>query len=164
MGSNLGNYQPRTARQLITLIGHALRPGDGLLLGVDLKKNAATLELAYDDPTGVTAAFNRNLLARMNRELGANFDPRAFKHVARYDEQRGAVDSYLESQFDQHVRIEALGLDVHFTRGEAIHTESSYKFDDAEVAALAAAGGFELRKMWTDRTSRFGVYLLVRTR
>ncbi len=164
MGSNLGNYQPREARRLITLIGHALRPGDGLLLGVDLKKDAATLERAYDDPIGVTAAFNRNLLARMNRELGATFDPRAFKHVARYDAQRGSVDSYLESQLDQQVRIEALELDVRFARGEAIHTESSYKFDDAGVARLGAAGGFEVRKTWTDPASRFGVYLLVRTR
>ena len=164
MGSNLGNYQPRAARQLITLIGHALRPGDGLLLGIDRKKDAATLELAYDDPTGVTSAFNRNLLARINRELGGTFDPRAFEHVARYDPKRGSVDSFLESQREQRVQIEALELDVHFALGEAIHTESSYKFDDADVTALAAAGGFAVRKTWTDRAARFAVYLLVRTR
>jgi dimethylhistidine N-methyltransferase len=164
MGSNLGNYQPKVARQLIALIGHALRPEDGLLLGVDRKKNAATLELAYDDPSGVTAAFNRNLLSRINRELGGTFDPRTFKHVARYDARRGSVDSYLESQRDQRVRIEKVGLDVRFDHGEMIHTESSYKFDDADIAALAAAGGFELRKTWTDRASRFAVHLLVRTR
>ena len=164
MGSNLGNYQPREARRLITLVGHALRPGDGLLLGVDRKKDAATLELAYDDPTGVTAAFNRNVLARINRELGGAFDPRAFEHVARYDEKRGAVDSFLESQRDQEVRIDALGLDVRFARGETIHTESSYKFDEADITALAASGGFELRKTWTDSAARFDLHLLVRTR
>ncbi|HEX8806472.1 MAG TPA: L-histidine N(alpha)-methyltransferase [Candidatus Aquilonibacter sp.] len=164
MGSNLGNYQPRVARQLIALIGHALEPGDGLLLGVDCKKDAATLELAYDDPTGVTAAFNRNLLARINRELGGTFDPRAFRHVARYDAKRGCVDSFLESECDQQVRIDALDLDVRFERGETIHTESSYKFDDAGVAALGAAGGFALRKTWTDHASRFAVHLLVRSR
>ena len=164
MGSNLGNYQPKVARQLITLIGHALRPNDGLLLGVDRKKDAATLELAYDDPPGVTSAFNRNLLSRINRELGGTFDPRAFNHVARYDPKRGCVDSFLESQHEQLVRIEALDLDVHFARGEGIHTESSYKFDENDVAALAAAGGFELRKTWTDRRSRFDLHLLVRTR
>jgi L-histidine Nalpha-methyltransferase len=164
MGSNVGNYEPRTARQLITLVGHALRPGDGLLLGVDRKKDPATLELAYDDPTGVTAAFNRNLLARINRELGGTFDPRTFMHVARYDAKRGAVDSYLESQRDQQVWVEELGLDLRFARGETIHTESSYKFDDADVAALAAAGGFELRKTWTDPAALFAVHLLVRTR
>jgi L-histidine Nalpha-methyltransferase len=164
MGSNLGNYQPKAARQLITLVGHALRPGDGLLLGVDRKKDAATLELAYDDPAGVTAAFNRNLLSRINRELRATFDPRAFKHVARYDAKRGSVDSFLESQSEQRVRIEAVEVDVHFARGEAIHTESSYKFNEGDITALAAAGGFELRKTWTDRASRFDVHLLVRTR
>lgn len=164
MGSNLGNYQPKVAHRLIALIGHALRPDDGLLLGVDRKKDAATLELAYDDPAGVTSAFNRNLLARINRELGGTFDPRAFKHVARYDRKRGSVDSFLESQREQRVRIEALELDLHFARGETIHTESSYKFDEHDVAALAAAGGFELRKTWTDRASRFDVHLLVRTR
>jgi L-histidine Nalpha-methyltransferase len=164
MGSNLGNYQPRIARQLIALVGHVLRPGDGLLLGLDRKKDVATLENAYDDPTGVTAAFNRNLLARINRELGGTFDPRAFRHVARYDAKHGRVDSFLESECDQQVRIEALELDVRFSRGEMIHTESSYKFDDADVAALGAAGGFALRKTWTDRASQFAVHLLVRTR
>ncbi len=164
MGSNLGNYEPRTARQLIALVGHAVGPGDGLLLGVDRKKDAAQLERAYDDPTGVTAAFNRNLLARINRELGGTFDPRAFKHVARYDEERSSVDSFLESECDQRVRIEALDLDVRFARGERIHTESSYKFDEASIAALGAAGGFALRKTWTDRASRFDVHLLVRSR
>ncbi len=164
MGSNLGNYQPREARRLITLIGAALRPGDGLLLGVDRKKDAAILELAYDDPTGVTAAFNRNLLARIDRELGGTFDLHTFKHVAHYDEKRGAVDSYLESLLEQQVHIEALDVDVHFSRGEKIHTESSYKFDEAGITTLAATSGFELRKTWTDPGSRFDVHLLVRTR
>jgi L-histidine Nalpha-methyltransferase len=164
MGSNLGNYQPRPARQLIALIGHALSPGDGLLLGVDLKKDVATLELAYDDPTGVTAAFNRNLLTRINHELGGTFDPRAFRHVAHYDAKRGCVDSFLESKRNQQVRIEMLDLEVRFAQGERIHTESSYKFDEADIAALGAAGGFRLRKTWTDRASRFAVHLLVRSR
>lgn len=164
MGSNLGNYQPRTARQLIALVGRALRPGDGLLLGVDRKKDVATLELAYDDPTGVTAAFNRNILTRINRELGGSFDPRSFKHVARYDPKRGAIDSFLQSKAEQRVHIEALDLDVPFARGETIHTESSYKFDDADIAALGAAGSFALRKTWTDAREQFAVHLLVRTR
>ncbi|HTX57155.1 MAG TPA: L-histidine N(alpha)-methyltransferase [Candidatus Acidoferrales bacterium] len=163
MGSNLGNYEPLAARKLVALIAGALRPGDGLLLGLDRKKDATTLELAYDDPTGVTAAFNRNLLARINRELGGNFDPRSFEHVAIYDERRGCIDSYLETPFAQPVRIEKLDLDVRFTSGERVHTESSYKFDEADVAELAAATGFEVRKVWTDRASRFDVYLLVRT-
>ncbi|HUA08190.1 MAG TPA: L-histidine N(alpha)-methyltransferase [Candidatus Acidoferrales bacterium] len=162
MGSNLGNYEPRAALQLLILIGRALRPGDGLLLGLDRKKDPATLELAYDDPIGVTAAFNKNLLARINRELGATFDARAFDHVARYDERRGCVDSFLRARGAQRVCIETLGLDLAFAKGEEIHTESSYKFDDDDVSAIATASGFTLRKTWSDRASRFSVYLLVR--
>ena len=163
MGSNLGNYEPRAALQLLVLIGRALRPGDGLLLGVDRKKDAATLERAYDDPIGVTAAFNKNLLARINRELGGTFDPRGFDHVARYDAQRGCVDSFLRARSEQRVRVNGLDLDVEFSRGEEVHTESSYKFDDEDVAAIATASGFALRKTWSDRAGRFGVHLLVRT-
>ena len=95
MGSNVGNYEPDEAKRLLALLGEALKPGDGLLLGTDLKKDRATLELAYNDPAGVTAAFNRNMLARINRELDADFDVRNFAHVAHYDEARGSVDSFL---------------------------------------------------------------------
>ncbi|HTC31202.1 MAG TPA: L-histidine N(alpha)-methyltransferase [Candidatus Acidoferrum sp.] len=163
MGSNLGNYEPRVARDLIALISRVLRPGDALLLGVDRKKDRATLERAYNDPTGVTAAFDRNLLSRINRELGANFELPTFDHVVHYDEKRGVVNSYLQSSREQRVRIEALDLDLDFTAGERIHTESSYKYDDADVAELAAANAFELRKTWTDAESRFALHLLVRT-
>ena len=163
MGSNIGNYEPAKARELIALIAHALRPGDGLLLGVDRKNDRKTLELAYDDPTGVTAAFDKNLLARINRELGGNFDVRAFEHVAHYDARRGRVNSSLRATRKQHVRINGLDLDVTIAKGESIHTESSYKFDDADVAALAAATGFTIRKTWTDHKSRFALHLLVRT-
>ncbi len=163
MGSNLGNYEPRVARELIALISRTLRPGDALLLGVDRKKDRATLERAYNDPTGVTAAFDRNLLSRINRELGANFDPQAFEHVVHYDEKRGVVNSYLRSSVDQPVRIDALDLDLNFAAGERIHTESSYKYDDDDVAELAAKNQFELRKTWTDADSRFALHLLVRT-
>jgi L-histidine Nalpha-methyltransferase len=164
MGSNVGNYEPEEARGLIALLGRALRPGDGLLLGADYKKDRATLELAYDDPAGVTAAFDKNVLARINRELGGSFDVRAFEHVARYDEARGCVDSALRSTISQRVRIEALDLDLEIARGESIHTESSYKFDDGDIARLAAAGNFTVRKTWRDRAGRFGVHLFVRAR
>ncbi|MGA7746663.1 MAG: L-histidine N(alpha)-methyltransferase [Candidatus Aquilonibacter sp.] len=163
MGSNIGNYEPHVARELIALISRTLRPGDGMLLGVDRKKDRETLELAYNDPTGVTAAFDRNLLARINRELGGTFDLRNFDHVVHYDEKRGCVNSYLQSRGEQRVRIAALDLDIAFTDGERIHTESSYKYNDDDVAELAAASGFELRKTWTDRASRFALHLLVRT-
>ncbi len=162
MGSNIGNYEPEDARELLALLGAALRPGDGLLLGADLKKDRATLELAYDDPAGVTAAFDRNVLARINRELNADFDVRNFAHVARYDAARGSVDSFLEARHGAVVTIRSLNLRIQIRPGERIHTESSYKFTDDEIVALAATGGFAPAAAWHDRGKRFAVHLLVR--
>lgn len=162
MGSNIGNYEPEEARTLVALIGEALRPGDGLLLGTDLKKDAATLELAYDDPAGVTAAFNKNLLARINRELDASFDVRNFTHVAHYDELRGSVDSFLEARERATVQIKSLGMRVTCKAAERIHTESSYKFSDEQVVALGRSCGFRREAVWHDRAKRFSVHLLVR--
>jgi len=162
MGSNIGNYEPGEARELMRLLGAALRPGDGLLLGADLKKEPATLELAYDDPAGVTAAFDRNLLARINRELDADFDVRNFKHVAHYDEKRGSVDSFLESVERASISIRALDLRISLRAGERIQTESSYKFTDEEIARLGRRAGFRSASTWHDRRERFTVHLLVR--
>lgn len=162
MGSNIGNYEPPEGRKLLDLLASALRPGDGLLLGLDLKKDAATLERAYDDPAGVTAAFNRNLLSRINRELGADFDPSRFAHVAHYDPVRGSVDSFLQASEMMTAHIRHIGLDVPLSRGERIHTESSYKYADDEVVALAQATGFHAASVWHDRDDRFSVHLLVR--
>lgn len=162
MGSNIGNYEPAEAARILGLLAGALRPGDGLLLGTDLKKDAATLELAYDDPVGVTAAFNKNLLERINGQLGGNFNLRDFAHIVRYDSQRGSVDSFLEAREAADVTLGTLGLTVRFERGERIHTESSYKFDEGDVAKLGRAAGFELRTTWHDRARRFSVHLLVR--
>ena len=149
MGSNIGNYEPDEATLLRDLLGGALRPGDGLLLGADLKKDRATLELAYDDPAGVTAAFDRNLLARINRELDADFDPRQFAHVARYDEGRGAVDSFLEAREDLAASLRAADVRVTFSAGERIHTESSYKFDDDDIVRLGEDAGFRSERPGT---------------
>lgn len=162
MGSNIGNYEPDDAARLLRLLAGALRAGDGLLLGADLKKDPATLELAYDDPVGVTAAFNKNLLERINAQLGGNFDLRNFAHVARYDRRRGSVDSFLEAREAADVTLSALGLKVGLKSGERIHTESSYKFSDGDVARLGADAGFELRSTWHDRAGRFSLHLLVR--
>jgi L-histidine Nalpha-methyltransferase len=162
MGSNVGNYEPDEAALLLRLLGGALRPGDGLLLGADLKKDRATLELAYDDPAGVTAAFDRNMLARINRELGADFDPRNFAHVARYDERRGSVDSFLEAREAALATIGTLDLQVSLAAGERIHTESSYKFSDDEIVGLGRAAGFRPESSWRDGAGRFSVHLLVR--
>jgi L-histidine N-alpha-methyltransferase len=139
-----------------------LRSGDGLLVGYDLKKDASILELAYDDPTGVTAAFNRNLLARINRELGADFDPRGFAFHTRYDEDAGAVRSYLSAVAAHRVHVPGAGIDVDFDAGESIHTESSYKFTREEMLALLAPGGFVERATYTDAASRYALTLLIR--
>jgi len=163
MGSNIGNYEPADSRRILSLIAGALRPGDGLLLGTDLKKERSVLELAYNDPAGVTAAFNRNLLARMNRELEADFDVRNFKHVSHYDERRGSVDSFLEAQKPMEVWLRSIGVRVSLAAGERIHTESSYKFGDDDVASLANEAGFRLASTWHDRAKRFSVHLLVRS-
>ena len=163
MGSNIGNYEPRDASRLIRGIAASLKTGDGLLLGTDMKKDPRVLELAYDDPTGVTAAFNKNLLARINRDLDATFDLDAFEHVAHYDERRGAVCSYLEAKRAQKVRIGKLRLDVRFDRGERIHTESSYKYSPEDLERIAKEAGLSLRQSWTDAPhERFRVNLLVK--
>jgi L-histidine N-alpha-methyltransferase len=162
MGSNIGNYEPDEAKQLLSLLGGALRAGDGLLLGADLKKDAATLELAYDDPIGVTAAFDRNVLARINRELEGAFDLGKFGHVVHYDEVRGSVDSFLEARERVSVPIRSLGMRVAFGAGERIHMESSYKFTDDEIAALGGDAGFRQRAVWHDSGKRFSVQLLVK--
>jgi L-histidine Nalpha-methyltransferase len=162
MGSNIGNCEPEEARELVSLIARALRPGDGLLLGVDDKKDRATLELAYNDPAGITAAFNKNLLVRINRELGGTFDTQRFKFFAIYDEARGVVDSYLEALEESDVYIDAIGLKVSFEARERIHIESSYKFDATNVADLARASGLRMARDWHDRERRFTVHLLAR--
>jgi len=162
MGSNIGNYEPEDGLELLRLLGNALHPGDGLLLGADLKKDRATLELAYDDPAGVTAAFDRNLLSRINRELDADFDPRNFDHVARYDDARGSVDSFLQARDAATVTIRRAGIRVTVAAGERIHTESSYKFSDEQIANLGRAAGFEAVSAWHDRSNRFSLHLLVR--
>jgi L-histidine N-alpha-methyltransferase len=161
LGSSLGNLDAAEREALLHELRASLRPGDGFLLGVDLKKDEATLLRAYDDPLKVTAAFNLNLLARINRELGGEFDLAAFRHLARYNGEAGRIEMHLESLSDQVVPIRKLGLEVELAAGETIHTESSYKFDRGQVEALAAATGFEIRQAWTDVQGRFASNLLI---
>jgi dimethylhistidine N-methyltransferase len=161
LGSNVGNFEAPEAQALLLALRRVLRAGDALLLGADLKKEPSVLNDAYDDPLGVTAAFNLNLLARINRELGADFDPRSFRHVGRYDERAGRVEMYLESRRAQTVRVAALGLEVGFAEGERIHTEYSHKYDLGEIGDLAARTGFRLARTWLDEAGRFSSNLLV---
>jgi L-histidine Nalpha-methyltransferase len=160
LGSSIGNYEPREAARLLRGMVGAMRSCDALLLGTDLKKSRAALELAYNDPGGVSAAFNRNVLARVNRELGGTFDLSKFRFVASYDERRCCIDSFQESLANQTVRIDALGVDVPFASGERIHVESSYKYDAESIAALARDGGFDVSDAWSDAEGRFAVSLL----
>ena len=161
LGSTLGNLDPGDQSVLLRSVREVLAKGDGLLIGVDWKKPAAELIPAYDDALGVTAAFNLNLLLRINRELGANFDLGSFRHLARYDERLGRIEMHLVSRRPQAVTIGALGLEVSFAEGESIHTESSYRFDAEDLAARAASAGFVVARTWFDRQRRFASSLLL---
>jgi L-histidine Nalpha-methyltransferase len=163
LGSNIGNFDEFESLGFLQAMRSMLNRGDGLLLGADLKKDRATLKAAYDDPLGVTAAFSRNLLVRMNRELGAEFDLHSFKHVALYNEIPGRIEIYIESLKDQVVDIKGLNIRIEFKQGERIHTENSYKYDREQLSQLAERAGFVIERSWTDRNSMFSSNLLVAT-
>lgn len=161
LGSSIGNLDAAGTRALLTSVRGALAPGEALLLGADLKKPEEILLPAYDDGLGVTAAFNQNLLVRINRELGGTFDLNAFSHRVLYNPDKGRVEMHLESLVDQIVRIRDLDLAIPFAAGETIHTESSHKYDHDELAHLSADTGFHLEKSWFDSEKRFSENLLV---
>jgi dimethylhistidine N-methyltransferase len=161
LGSTIGNLGPADRAGLLRDVRGMLPPGDALLLGTDLKKPESVLVSAYDDPLGVTAAFNLNVLARINRELDGGFDLREFRHLARWNEEEGRIEMHLESRREQTVPIRSLDLEVGFQAGETIHTESSYKFSVAQVEALAAETGFAVARVWQDSGRQFASSLLV---
>jgi uncharacterized SAM-dependent methyltransferase len=160
LGSNVGNFDRPRAADFLRRVRADLTGRDRLLLGVDLRKERAVQERAYDDAQGETARFNLNLLARINRELGGHFDLGAFRHRAAYDEDAGRVLMYLVSRAAQSVRIDALDLEVRFAAGEEVHTEDSYKYSPAEIESLAADSGLRLERRWLDEQGRFCVALL----
>lgn len=159
IGSSIGNFEPWEAEALLKMVRAALKPGDGLLLGVDLAKDESILLPAYDDAAGVTAAFNLNLLDRLNRELDAGFDPESFEHVVRWNIAESRIEMHLASRIAQTVRIDALGLDVSFREGETIHTENSYKYLPGQAEELLAESGFFPVGHWTDDRGYFAVCL-----
>lgn len=159
LGSTIGNLSPERRSGFLAGIGSALRPGDAFLLGLDLVKDTARLEAAYDDPAGVTAAFNRNLLHRINRELDADFAPDRFDHVARFDVEAEWIEMLLRSQVDQVVTVGALGLTVAFAAGEEMRTEISAKFRRAGMEAELTAAGLSPVRFWTDPAGDFGLSL-----
>jgi dimethylhistidine N-methyltransferase len=159
IGSSIGNFEPWEAKRVLTRVRAGLNPGDSLLLGVDRKKDEATLLSAYDDAAGVTADFNLNMLARLNRELGAEFQLDAFEHRAVWNARESRMEMHLESRVAQRVRIDALNSEVEFAEGERIHTENSYKYQPGQAESLMASAGFEPVESWTDERGWFGVCL-----
>ena len=159
-GSSIGNFAPLEALRFLKNVAQHLAAGDGFLVGVDFKKDPAILNAAYNDAAGVTAAFNLNLLARCNAELGADFDLDAFAHHAFYNEAAGRIEMHLRSERAQTVRVG--GRQFAFAAGETIHTENSYKYAADEFRLLATQAGFLSQQCWTDEASLFGVHLFRR--
>lgn len=159
LGSSIGNLDRTSAAAFLGELREEMSAGERLLVGVDLRKDAARLERAYDDARGVTARFNLNLLHRINRELGADFDLGSFRHVAEYREREGRVEIALESRCDQVVHIEKLDRQVAFERGERIHTEDSFKYSFEEIDALAAVAGLRCEARWLDPDRDFSLNL-----
>ncbi|KUN82497.1 dimethylhistidine N-methyltransferase [Streptomyces bungoensis] len=161
LGGTIGNLLPAERAKFLASVRGLLEPGDGLLLGTDLVKDERVLVRAYDDAAGVTAAFNKNVLAVVDRELGADFDPDAFDHVALWDAEREWIEMRLRSRTAQTVKVPALDLAVDFAAGEELRTEVSAKFRKEGVTAELAAVGLELTHWWTDAEDRFALSLSV---
>ena len=157
LGSSLGNYETEAAVDLLKLIAQGMDPGDRLLLGTDLDKDEAKLRAAYDDAAGVTARFNLNLLRRINRDLGANFNLDEFHHQSRYNAEHHRVEMHLVSRRDQAVSIPAAGVEARFAAGESIHTENSHKYTPGLLAALADRAGIVEEAAWPDAEQQFRV-------
>jgi L-histidine Nalpha-methyltransferase len=159
LGSSIGNLRRPAAARFLERRRKTMSPDDRLLVGIDLRKHRDVLERAYDDSRGITARFDLNLLTRINRELGADFDLDRFSHRVHYDETLGSVQSSLESQEPQTVRIRQTGLEIAFEAGERIHTEDSYKYSFEEIHDLARAADLQLEHQYLDSAERFSLNL-----
>ncbi|MGZ4955048.1 MAG: L-histidine N(alpha)-methyltransferase [Methylobacter sp.] len=155
-GSSLGNFDPLDVQLFLRSIHRLIGKGGGLLVGIDRKKDEAILNAAYNDAAGVTAAFNLNLLDRINNEIGGTFHPENFEHYAYYNDLLGRIEMHLVSLAEQQVSIS--GINFHFRKGESIHTENSYKYSPEEFINLASTGGFSHRKTWSDDDAYFSIY------
>jgi dimethylhistidine N-methyltransferase len=161
LGSTIGNFDRPAGEEFLRQVHSMLVPGDALLLGADLVKSIPTMLAAYDDPLGVTAAFNLNLLARINRELQGEFDLATFQHVALYNEEQQRIEMHLRSRVAQRVRIGALDAAVSFEAGETIWTENSHKYTASDVVSLAQRTGFHCDAQWLDQEWPFAQSLLM---
>jgi L-histidine Nalpha-methyltransferase len=160
IGSSIGNFEPMAASAVLRRLRSSLAPGDSLLLGTDMRKPVDVLLPAYDDAAGVTAQFNLNMLARINREFDADFDLDLFAHCVIWNERDSRIEMHLESRTEQLVNIDALDISVPFVSGETIHTENSYKFTPPMIESMAANGGFSIEQSWSDEREWFTVTLL----
>ena len=160
LGSNIGNLDPPACARFLAGLRSTLAEGDGLLLGADLVKSEAELLLAYDDPLGVTAAFDKNLLVRVNRELGADFPLDAFRHRALWNAKESRVEMHLVAERALAVGIPGAGITARFDPGESLFTESSYKYERDDLEARARAEGFETEEVWEDRDARYALFML----
>ena len=160
LGSNMGNMKDEVATEFVSNIAEQMNRGDFLLLGLDLKKSKEIIAPAYNDSKGVTSKFNLNLLNRMNKELGANFNLDQFEHAPRYDEEQGVAYSYLRSKVNQSVRIESLNLDCQFEENELIHTEISRKYNDAILNKILGSSALRIHEKYMDKKEYFTNYLL----
>ncbi len=163
LGGTIGNFQPQIRRSFLARIASLMYPEDGFLLGTDLVKDRDRLEAAYNDSAGVTAEFNKNVLQVLNRELGANFDPGAFAHLAFWDELNSCMDIRLRSLARQTVTIPTLGMEVEFARGEEMRTEISAKFTREQLEAVYREVGLEIVDWWTDPEGLFALSLARRS-
>ena len=161
IGSSIGNYTDDEAVELLTQIRGAIAHGGVLLLGTDRQKPLHTLLPAYDDASGVTAAFNKNVLSRINRELGGQFDTDSFRHVALWNADASRIEMHLESTVKQCVSLDSLGMCVSFDAGERLHTESSHKYDDARIVSLLERSGLRLARSFADERGWFSLQLAV---
>lgn len=159
LGSSIGNLEPMQAVAFLSRIRRTLSPGDALLLGADMRKSSKVLLPAYDDAQGVTAVFNKNILAHINRELGGHFDLHKFRHVARWNSSESRIEMYLESVARQKVLIDSLSASVEFEAGELTHTENSYKYSDSMVRSMLNQAGFTVARVWKDKREWFSDYL-----
>jgi len=164
LGSSIGNFLPEEARTILRNLGSQLRSGDALVLGTDRVKDEPTMVSAYDDGEWVTAAFNLNILSRLNRELGADFDLTAFRHRASWNPAESRIEMHIESTCEQSVQVSAAELDLYFRKGETIHTENSYKFTDEALTALLSDSGFEIQHAWKDAREWYALTLSHRQR
>lgn len=160
IGSSIGNFEPIEASAILSAIRASMSPGDAILLGTDMRKSPKLLIPAYDDAAGVTAEFNKNILVRINQELGADFDLDCFAHRAVWNADLSRIEMHLESLVEQRVNIRDLSLNISFRRGESIHTENSYKFSMPMIRSIASNANLHVERTWSDPKQWFTVHLL----